>query len=251
MALRIRVIVYAAVGVPIMLSAELTLVGDVVAIAGLAAAAAVPLLIRSSTSLSGIGVAATTDVLLSWSVWLLVPVAAPITLIITVWAVASMVFLAPQRVAGRFALFAVVMESSKLLLIAFAPDLLGRSTDGLVWSIVGRAAVISATYFVTRALDQYFSRLYVASESASARYRRLMDAAPTALLVLSDGVIVYANEAATQLLDAETHGVDGVALYDLVDESQRSALDEQEKRVLSRFETAHIEGVEMKTVAPS
>ena len=62
MALRIRVIVYAAVGIPIMLSAELTLVGDVVAIAGLAAAAAVPLLIRSSTSLSGIGVAATTDV---------------------------------------------------------------------------------------------------------------------------------------------------------------------------------------------
>ena len=246
MALRIRVAVFAAVGIPIVLSAELSPIGAAASFACLVAAAAIPLIVRRVTPLSGVGVAATIDVLLSFGVWVLVPVAAPITLIVTVWAVASMVFLAPSRAAERFALFAIIVEASKLLVIAFDPDLLDRSLGGLVWSVVGRAAVISASYFVTRALDRYLSRLYVASESASARYRRLMDAAPTALVVLTDDEVVYANLAATKLLDPGGSGLAGLAFSELIGSAHRTAFDDRIKRVMSRLESSRIDGIDVR-----
>ncbi|MDJ0791819.1 MAG: PAS domain-containing sensor histidine kinase [Acidimicrobiia bacterium] len=247
-ALRIRVVVYAAVGVPILMSAELSLLGDVLALLALGAAAVAPIVIHRVTSYSGIGIAATIDVLLSFAVWVAVPVAAPLTLVVTVWAVATMVVLAPQAISQRFALFVVGLELAKLLEIVLTTDTLERSTQSLVWTVIGRTAVISAVYFVTRALDQYFSRLYVASESASARYRRLMDAAPTALVVVDDGRITYANTGAIALLAAETGTLDDVAFDDLVESDYRDRCHAEFKRVIHGLETANIDGVEMRTL---
>lgn len=241
--LRIRVLVYVIVGLPILLASNLSAVGDVIGAVVIAMLAVAPLVVRRIGPYSGVRLSVGIDLVVSFLVWILVPVAAPLTLIVTIWSVAMMVFLVPEPTAQRFTLVAVLLEAAKILVVVFAPDVLDRPVDGLVLTIVGRAAVISASYFVTRALDEYFFRLHVASESGSARYRRLMDVAPTALIVVSDGTITYMNDEARQLLAAERGQLIGTEFIPLVRSDFRKTLAHQIGRVLDRLETSHFDDI--------
>lgn len=237
--LRIRLVAYVVVGIPLLIASQGSVTASLVGIVVIALAAGLPLVARETGAWSGVRVAAGIDLMVSYGVWLAAPAVAPLTIVLSMSAVAIMVFLSPERTAQRFGLFAVILEASKILVVWLAPDLLDRSVDAVAWTIVARSAVLSGTYFVVRALDEYFSRLNFAAESGSDRYRRLMDDAPTALLVVSDGEITYANDQATELVGGTDASLEGMAFLALVDQDDRRVFSERTRRVLDRLEAVH------------
>lgn len=237
--LRVRVVAYIVVGISLLAASQVSVGAAVVGIVVIAVAAGLPFIARETGPWSGVRVAALTDVVVSYGVWIAIPMVAPFTLVLTMSAVAMMVFLSSDKAAQRFGLFAVSLEASKVLLVWVAPELLDRSVDAVAWTIIARSALLSGTYFIVRALDEYFSRLHFAAESGSDRYRRLMDDAPTALLVVSDGRITYANDEATDLIGSPDSDLEGMTILPLVAEQDRRAFSDKTRRVIDRLEAMH------------
>lgn len=247
--LRIRLVAYVVVGIPLLIASQQSVVASIVGFMVIAFAAGLPFAARETEAWSGVRIAAAIDLFVSYSVWLLVPVIAPFTIVLSMSAVAMMVFLAPDRPAQRFGLFAVALEGSKILVVWLAPELLDRSVDAVAWTIIARSAVLSATYYVVRALDEYFSRLHLAAESGSDRYRRLMDDAPTALVVVSDGTIKYANDEATELAGAPGLELEGATFLSLIAEGNQRAFTDRTRRVLERLEAVHFDDFVLSSLA--
>ncbi|MGI9643123.1 MAG: PAS domain S-box protein [Acidimicrobiia bacterium] len=247
--LRIRLVAYLVVGVPLLLASQPSVVATIAGFVVIAVAAGLPFVARETGAWSGVRVAAGLDLLVSYAVWLLLPEIAPFTIVLSMSAVAVMVFLAPERPAQRFGLFAVALEASKILVVWLAPEVLDRSVDAVAWTIIARSAVLSGTYFLVRALDEYFTRLYFAAESGSDHYRRLMDAAPTALLVVSEGTITYANDEARTLAGGPGLNLEGSPFLPLLAEPHRRAFTEGTRRVLDRLEAVSFEDLKLTSMS--
>lgn len=248
--LKVRVLVYVLLGVPLVASADIEPELQILCLVFIALVAAAPYVARSSGRYSGVRLSASIDLIVSYVVWYLVPVAAPLTLVVTIWTVAVVVFLSPPSTARRFVVVAVILELTKVVVVFGAPNALGRDTTDLGWFTLGRASLIAGAYYVLRSLDEYFSRLYAASESGSDRYRRLMDAAPTAFVVAADGSITYANEAAARLLGGGDGNVLlGADLTAFVEADARPELTDRMRRAEELLDTFDIKGLEMVTTA--
>jgi len=247
--LRIRLVVYLVVGIPLLLASQQSVLGTIVGLVVIAFAAGLPFVARETGAWSGVRVAAAIDLFVAYAVWLLLPAIAPFTIVLSMSAVAMMVFLAPERPAQRFGLFAVALEASKILVVWLAPDVLDRSVDAVAWTIIARSAVLSGTYYVVRALDEYFTRLHFAAESGSDRYRRLMDDAPTALLVVAEGTITYANDEASELAGGPGVDLEGTDFLSLLAEPHRRTFTDGTRRVLSRLEAISFDDLELTALS--
>ncbi|MGI9666225.1 MAG: PAS domain S-box protein, partial [Acidimicrobiia bacterium] len=242
---KIRALLWVAVGLPILGAFEGPMWLKGLGVAILIAGAGAPFVVRRGGRFSGVRLSATIDLAASYLIWIFIPVAAVLTVLVTIWTVAVVVFLSPQSTARRFVGAAVLLELSKLVYVFLAPAILDRPMDGLAWTVIGRTAAISATYFVLYVVDEYFSRLYAASESGSDRYRRLMDAAPTAFIVVSDGEVIYSNGAADVLLGPGERSIVGVDIASIVVDSRRTEFVEQMRRAEEHLGTFELEGVTM------
>jgi len=247
--LKVRAAVYLVAGVPILSFANIGTTVRAVGLVALAIAALAPFVVRRNPDWSGVRVSAGADVIVSYVMWVTMPDAEGISLLLTIWAVAVVVFLSQRSTAQRFALATVLLELSKITFIVVPQsEYLNVGDRGSAWLILVRAAAISGSYYVMRSLDRYFMRLTAAAESGSERYRRLMDAAPSSFLVVVDGYIVYANSAAISLLGGSRSALVGLAFGGLVDRGSRSAFKQQIRRAAESLQPYSIESVGMRSV---
>ena len=234
--LKVRAMLWVVIGLSIVGASSAAIPVLVLGVLVIAAGAVAPFVVRRSGRFSGVRLSAGIDLGAAYLIWVFVPVAAVLTVLVTIWTVAVVGFLSPPSTARRFAVTAVALEISKLILVFGWPELLARDTAGLGWLVLGRATAISATYFVLHLVDEYLSRLYAASESGSERYRRLMDAAPTAFVVVADGEIVYANSAAADLLGDTTAGLVGTPIAEFVEPGREGDLADLMRRAEERLD---------------
>jgi PAS domain S-box-containing protein len=247
--LKVRAAVYLVAGVPAVLVVDTTTTARLVALIAIVLAAVLPFVVRRNPDWSGARVSAGIDIAVSYVMWITMPLSAGISLLLTIWAVAVVVFLSQRSAAQRFALVAVLLELSKIMFIVVRePEIFAIGERGSVWLILVRAAAISGSYYVMRSLDRYFMRLSAAAESGSERYRRLMEAAPSSFLVLVDGYVVYANSAAVALLGGTRSALVGLAFAGLVDRGSRSAFKQQIRRAAESLQPYAIESVGMRSV---
>jgi PAS domain S-box-containing protein len=247
--LKVRAAVYLVAGVPILSFTNIGTTVRAVGLVALAIAALAPFVVRRNPDWSGARVSAGADVIVSYVMWVTMPDAEGISLLLTIWAVAVVVFLSQRSTAQRFVLATVLLELSKITFIVVPQsEYLNVGDRGSAWLILVRAAAISGSYYVMRSLDRYFMRLTAAAESGSERYRRLMDAAPSSFLVVVDGYIVYANSAAISLLGGSRSALVGLAFGGLVDRGSRSAFKQQIRRAAESLQPYSIESVGMRSV---
>ncbi len=251
--LRIRIAVYVLAGVPILLAPSVSsrerVAGFVI---GLVAVGA-PYVLRRRNRNTGLLFAAVADLLVSYGVWLMAPWARGISLFLALGAVSVAVFLFPPKHAERIAVLAIALELSKIGavvagLVSFGTASPSQATE--VGILFARTFALGGSYLLFRAVDSYVVRLTVAAETGSERYRRLMDAAPTAYLVQVDSEIVYANQAADLLLDRKAADFVGHSIVDFVTPADRERLRDCMRTVIERLESVSLENVSVHVVGP-
>lgn len=223
--LRVRAAVYVVAGIPILLLPPLTLgersLGAVVVVL----VAVAPFGLRRTSHYAGVRFSAVVDLIVAYVIWFIVPWAGPLSLFLTLSAVAMVAFLSDSKSAVRVVIFAGTLEFSKIAVILTGtpgdPAASGTSALTDAGLVVARAFALGCAYIVFRSIDRYFRMIAVASETGSERYRRLMDAAPTGYLVAVESEIVYANEAAADLLNRPCAHLVGATFADLVAPSDR------------------------------
>lgn len=226
----------------------------IVYVALAACAAAAPFVVRRSSRYVGLRLSAVIDLSASYLLWLAVPWATGISLLLGIWAVAIVVFLGPARSASRIALLAIALELSKAVLFAirgssadpgsaFASDDL--ATD--ITTLFVRAAVLSGAYFLFRAVERYVAHLSVAAETGHERYRKLMDAAPAGYVVVVGSEIVYANDAANKLLDGGATSLVGRRFVDLVDVDDETGLERTIRDAPKSLEPSTLKNLSVRT----
>ncbi len=243
--LKVRVAVYAFVMIPILAATEVDWWMRLVAAGILALAAGVPFVVRRGGRYSGVRLSAGIDVILAYVLWVVLPGAAGITLVVAIWAVGVVVFFSRRSTAYRFVGGVILLELSKIGFVVFAPEIVERGQQGLIWFIVARALAIAAAFMVMLALDTYYQRLSVAAETGSERYQRLMDSAPTAFLVVDAGIIAYANQAGALLLDSTQDELAGAPFDGFVVEAERGSISDRIARSVDRLEPFSIQDVGM------
>ena len=247
--LRVRAAVYAAVGLLVLLlptALPIRIIGVLVVVL----AAGVPFIVRRDDRYAGVRLSASIDVVASYVLWLVVPWAGGMSLLLTIWAIAFVVFMSPARSASRFTLFAIVLEVSKVGVVLGGGVISGstspsEATD--IGIIFARTIALSGAYLLFRVVDVYIFRLAAAAESGGERYRRLMDAAPTGYLIQDDSEIVYANIAAGDLLEQPVAGLVGGRIADIVVAEDRSRLDRAMQVAWDRLESVNVESLQLTT----
>jgi PAS domain S-box-containing protein len=246
--LRVRAAVYLIVSVPLLVAPSIPITAKAAGIPLVAIAVGAPFFFRRSDRYSGVRLSALIDVVASYVIWLLVPWAGGLSLLLTLWALAVVVFLSPPASAARFTLFVIVLEASKIgvvLMGGVASDS-GTSLEVTDIGIVfARTIALSGAYLLFRAIDAYILRLAAAAESGGERYRRLMDAAPTGYLIQDDSQIVYANVAAGDLLECPSSGLNGRSITDIVVSGDRSRLNRAMRVAWDRLEPVNVESLRL------
>jgi PAS domain S-box-containing protein len=245
--LKIRAGVYALVAVPILAASQVDVPLRVAAGIILLIAAAAPFVVRRSGRYSGVRISAGIDVVMSFVLWVVLPGAAGLTLVVTIWAVGVVVFFSRRVTANRFAMAVIALELSKVGFLLVAPGAVVRDQAGLVWLILGRSIAIAGAFLVMRALDEYFQRLSIAAETGSQRYQRLMDTAPTAFLVVTDGTVAYANKAAARLLGSTQDAMDATEFSNFIAADWRGRFTDRITRAVDRLEPFTLSGVPMRS----
>jgi len=253
--LQIRAGLYWIAGIPTLLIPSLTVPARIGGFLAIAAASGLPLITRGTGRYTGVRLSAFIDILVAYVIWLAVPSADGFSLLLTIWAVASVVFLAPVRTAERVAIVAISAELSKAVLILVAP-----SIDQLSGSVhlvrpeeiglaIARSGAILGIYVVLRTVNRYIVGLNVAAESGSERYRSLLDKAPTAFLTVVHDRVSYANDAARDLLEAHGREPIGRRFSSLVAESQQTDVSNRLERALGRLETIELTDLIIETTS--
>ena len=203
--LRLRGAVFLAAGIPLLLVPGAALSIKLFGIAAIAAAVAAPISTRLFDTGSGVRVAAATDLVVAFGLVLFRPHAAGIALMLSMWAVAYVVFLGTPAEARSIAVAATALQLSKVLIIWFAPDawsalpgVIAGDHDAVL--IIGGAISIVGVYHGFQLIDRHFIALNQAAESGEDRYRTLIDSAPLAFLVIVDGSISYVHHAGERQL---------------------------------------------------
>lgn len=227
--LRVRAVVFLMAGVPVLLIHDVPASSRVFGIAAILAAVAAPFAARRFARGPGVRVAAATDLVVAFGLWLFIPQAAGIALVLSMWAVAYVVFLGTPSEARSIAVAATALELSKVVIVSSAPaawhvlpGIGAFGDDGML--IVGGAIAITGAYYAFRLIDRYFVALHEAAESDEDRYRRLIDTAPLAFLVVVADMIVYVNNAAERLLDPDGVSIVGDRFTEHVAEACRDTI---------------------------
>ena len=253
--LQMRAVVYWIAALPVLLVPDLAIEVRIAGVVAISVATGLPFLTRATGRYTGMRLSAAIDILAAYVIWFALPSAGGISLLLAIWAVASVVFLGSDRDARRIAISAVVVEVSKIALLLAAPSaswiggLAKVSKPGEIGLVLARSGVIVGAYLVFHSLARYAARLNVASESGSERYRRLMDLTPTAFLVVVDGRIAYCNEAADALLGELDHRVGNARFEDLICEEQRSYVLDDVKRAQESLSAVELSDLTMKTTS--
>lgn len=249
--LRVRLAVYVAVGIMTYISlpdAPLfrAVIGVLTVVLGIA-----PLIVRRFAPYSAVPFAVAIDLTASFVMWMVLPWAGWLSLLVSLWAVASVVFLSSSRTASRTAIAAVGLELVKIgviLAAALAPVPSTQAAE--VWIVFARAAAIGVGYLQFAAINRYIRQVAAAAEKGSDGYRRLMDAAPTAYLVEVDRRIVYANNAAIALLDRPISELIGVRFVDMVSPDGRGRLTDALRAAFDRIDSGTSEGIRVEVDRP-
>jgi PAS domain S-box-containing protein len=249
--LRLRATVFLAAGVPLLLSPDAAVSGKMFGLAAIGTAVAAPIAARRFDHGSGVWVAAATDLVVAFGLWLFVPHAAGIALMLSMWAVAYVVFLGTPAEARSIAVSATVLELSKLLIVSLAPDawqalpgVAAGDHDAIL--IVGGAVAITGAYFAFRLIDRHFAALNEAAESGEDRYRKLIDSAPLAFLVVVNESITYINDAGERLLDPNGDTVIGHIISEHVAEESWTVVADALEHVVQTFESVELEDVGLR-----
>jgi PAS domain S-box-containing protein len=247
--LRVRAAVYGVVGVLVLLLPT-ALPVRVIGVLVVTLAASAPFIVRRDDRYAGVRLSSSIDVVASYALWLVVPWAGGMSLLLTIWAIAFVVFMSPARSAARFTLFAILLEVSKVGVVLGGGVISGstspsEATD--IGIIFARTIALSGAYLLFRAIDVYIFRLAAAAESGGERYRRLMDAAPTGYLVQDDSEIVYANVAAGDLVERPVSALVGCSITDIVVPEDRSRLDRAMQVAWDRLESVNVESLQLDT----
>jgi PAS domain S-box-containing protein len=245
--LKVRGVVYGLGAVLLLLITAADLGYRLIAAGVLLVAACAPFMARLGGRFSGVRVSAAIDVAMSYVLWAVLPESAGLTLVLTIWSVGVVVFFSRGETAARFAVFAIVLELSKLGFIILGSENVELARPELAWLVVGRAVIIGASFVAMRSLDWYLRDVSVASETGSERYRRLMDSAPTAFLVISGGSIVYANRAAATLVGGTQSSLCALPFSELCAGNRASVILERLSRAEQWLEPSTLEGVTMHT----
>lgn len=243
--LRFRAIAYVIVGVVVIFAVSVDGLAGVAIAAALTACAIVPFVARMGGRYSGVRLSATVDVTVSLAIWVAVPDAAAMTLVLTIWTVAIVEFFSSRASAVRFAGFAMAIEISKIGLVLLMPDIGGSDTGIAVVLIVGRTIAIGLSFITMWGLDRYLQRVALAAEEGTDRYRRLMDSAPSAFVVVVDGRIRYANAAAPALFATGDDPIEGRDLLELIHEESRDTVRERVARSDTRLESLTLSGIRL------
>jgi PAS domain S-box-containing protein len=250
--LRVRAAVYSVVGGLVLVVPSIPLASRVVAVLVVLLAASAPFVVRRDDRYAGVRLSASIDVVTSYVLWFVVPQASGMSLLLTIWAIAIVVFMSPARSAARFTLFALLLEISKVGVV-LAGDVIPGSASPSEATDIGvvfaRTIALSGAYLLFRAIDVYVYRLAAAAESGGERYRRLMDAAPTGYLVQDDSKIVYANTAAVELFERPGPALVGLSIADIVVAEDRPRLIRAIQVAWDRFESVNVESLQLDTEA--
>jgi PAS domain S-box-containing protein len=251
--LRVRAAVYLVVAIPLLLSPSASVVHKAVGAVLMILAAAAPFVVRRNERYAGVQLSASIDVVASYVIWLAVPWAGGLSLLLTLWAVAIVVFLSPARSAAHFTLFTILLEISKIGIVLAGGVASGASSPSETADIgilFARTIALSGAYLLFRGIDVYVHRLAAAAESGGERYRRLMDGAPTGYLIQDDSHIVYANVAAGDLLERPVAVLNGLSVTEFVVAEDRTRLHRAMQVAWDRLEPVNIESLQLDTGSP-
>ncbi len=250
--LRVRSIVYVLAGVPVILSPYGTPDTRILAFVAIVLAGVTPLVARRVEQASSVRVAAMSDLIISFGIWLFVPGGAGLSMLVAMLAVAFSVFLDTPSAArvlgwgavGLQALKAVALVEPSGLLVGFPAVDDAPSTYVMVASTVG----MLGAYISFVAINQYIGGLRYAPETSEQRYRSLMDTAPVAFVVVLDDIVVYANQAAGQLFDCEPDDIVGTAFSERVTADSLPAFKKLRRTVLRKFGAIDRETIALHTL---
>lgn len=251
--LRVRAAVYAVVSIPLLLSPSVSGAVKTFGALLLLLAAVAPFAVRRNERYAGVQLSASIDVVASYVIWLAIPWAGGLTLLLTLWAIGIVVFLSPARNAAQFTLFVILLEASKIgfVLVGGVPGASSSPSEAAdIGILFARTIALSGAFLVLRAIDVYVMRLSAAAESGGERYRRLMDAAPTGYLIQDDSQIVYANAAAGDLLERSVETLHGVGAAEVVVEADRSRLHRAMQVAWDRLEPVNVESLRLDIDSP-
>jgi PAS domain S-box-containing protein len=247
--LRVRAAVYIAASIPLVLVPSVPIPVKVGGVGLVALGAFAPFIVRRGDRFAGVRFSASIDLIASYLLWLLVPWAGAMSLLLSIWAIAIVVFLSPAMSAARITLFGVVLEVSKIAAVATglvdADSSASEATD--IGVLFARTIALSGAYVLFRALDVYVVQLAAAAETGGERYRKLMDAAPTGYIIQDDSQVVYANVAAGEILQRPVSTLLGGSVGDFVVTEDRFRLDRAMQVVWDRLEPITLESLQILT----
>lgn len=251
--LRVRAVVYLVAGVPLLFLPHPAVEAQVFGVSVIVLASMIsPYLIRRFNRSLGIRTAALSDLAVAYGMWALAPALGGLALVLAVWTVAYAVLLGSAKVGKTIASLATTLELSKLAVLYLGESLLSglpvvAAPHASPLLIVGGGVAIAGAYYSFRLIDRYFVAVNDAAETGEERYRKLMDTAPTAFIVVVEDTIAYANNAGSHLLDPSGGSMTNLKLTNYVDKDSIVAFKKVRARVLNLLET--VEGEQMKLVA--
>lgn len=211
----------------------------------------VPFAARHYNSFAGVPTAAGIDLIASFALWTLVPWAGWLSLLVSLWAIGSVVRLSSVRTASRTAVAAVALETVKVGFIVAGLGTSGVSTQAAdLWIVFARAAILGVAYLQFAAIRRYRYQVAAAAETGSDRYRRLMDTAPTAYLVEVDRKIVYANQSTLDLLARPLSELIGSRFVDVVSLESRERLTGVVRAASDRLGSGKSESIRIEVDGP-
>ena len=246
--LRVRAVVYLVAGIPLLAMPEVGPAGRVFVGSVIVAASVYPYVVRRLNKTTGVRSAAASDLFVAYGMWLFAPALSGLALMLAMWAVAYAVLLGPTKVGRSIASIATTLELSKLVVLWLGAELFPAlpvvvNGDASALLVVGGAVAIADAYYSFRMIDRYFVAVNDAAETGEERYRKLMDSAPTAFVVIVEDRIAYANNAGTQLLGLTGDSLLGRNLVDFIEKDSIEGFKTIRARVLDGLET--VEGVQM------
>lgn len=227
--LELRAGLYVLIGVPMIIAAVARPEARLIAVAIILSAALLPSLVPAGHAIDRLEAGILADILAGSLAWVLFPSDPILGLVISVWGVALAAFLVDRGNSLALLTLAIVLEVAKVPFAALSasgwlhvadvppvPDV----------AITSSVAVVALTtvYVIFRNVASFLTRSQSAVLRSQARYRSLVESAPTPVLVLSDGNVVYANEAAADVFAEPIHRISGRSFFDWIPHADRRAV---------------------------
>lgn len=229
--LELRAGLYVAIGIIMIFAAVARPEARLIAVAIILSAALLPSLVPTGHAVHPLEAGILSDILAGAVAWALFPSDPIFGLLITLWGVSLAAFLVDRRNSLALLSLAVTFEVAKVplaalsasgwLVITEAPPL----ADVAITSSVGVVA-LGASYSVFRSVGGFLTRSRSAVARSQARYRSLVESAPTPVLVLCDGIVMYANDAAAELLDEPIARLHGRSVFEWIPDADRETVEQ-------------------------